>query len=51
MEVMADRERKSTLAGGVGQSSVAITGEAYRAKIPLLSKISVIGDIFFNMGS
>lgn len=41
----------STLAGGVGQISVAITGEAYRAKIPLSSKILVIGDIFFNMGS
>ena len=41
----------STLAGGVGQISVAITGEAYRAKIPLSSKILIIGDIFFNMGS
>ena len=40
----------STLAGGVGQISVAITGDAYRAKIPLLSKIPVIGDIFFNYG-
>ena len=40
----------STLAGRVGQISVAITGDAYRAKIPLLSKIPVIGDIFFNYG-
>ena len=40
----------STLAGGVGQISVAITGDAYRAKIPLLSKIPVIRDIFFNYG-
>ena len=40
----------STLAGGVGQISVAVTGDAYRAKLPFLSKIPVIGEIFFNYG-
>ena len=40
----------SKLAGGVGQISVAVTGDAYRAKLPFLSKIPVIGEIFFNYG-
>ena len=40
----------STLAGGVGQISGAVTGDAYRAKLPFLSKIPVIGEIFFNYG-
>ena len=40
----------STLAGGVGQISVATTGNAYRAKIPLLSHIPIIGKIFFHYG-
>lgn len=40
----------SKLAGGVGQISVATTGAAYRAKIPGLSKLGVIGDLFFNYG-
>ncbi len=40
----------STLAGGVGQISVATTGDAYRVKLPMLSKIPVIGDIFFQYG-
>ncbi|MBQ9156347.1 MAG: ABC transporter permease [Eubacterium sp.] len=40
----------STLAGGVGQISVAATASAYRAKIPGLSKIPVIGDILFDYG-
>jgi len=40
----------SQLAGGVGQISVAATGAAYRANIPLLSSIPVIGEIFFSYG-
>ena len=40
----------SKLAGGVGQISVKVTGSAYTAKIPGLSKIPVIGDILFNYG-
>ena len=38
------------LAGGVGQISVSATGAAFRAKIPVLSKIPVIGDILFSYG-
>ena len=38
----------STHACGVGQISVSVTGDAYRAKLPFLSKIPVIGEIFFN---
>ena len=40
----------SQLAGGVGQISVAATGNAYRTTIPVLSQIPVIGDIFFSYG-
>jgi general nucleoside transport system permease protein len=40
----------SKLAGGVGQISVATTAAAYRATIPGLSKIPVIGQIFFTYG-
>lgn len=40
----------STLAGGVGQISVATTGNAYRAKIPLLSHIPILGKILFHYG-
>lgn len=40
----------SRMAGGVGQISVAVTGAAYRAKIPGLSKLGVIGDLFFSYG-
>ena len=40
----------SKLAGGVGQVSVKVTGSAYTAKIPGLSKIPVIGGILFNYG-
>ena len=40
----------SKLAGGVGQISVKVTGSAYTAKIPGLSKIPVIGGILFNYG-
>jgi len=40
----------SKLAGGVGQISVSTTASAYQAKIPLLSKIPVLGDILFSYG-
>lgn len=40
----------SQLAGGVGQISVAATGAAYNAKIPGLSKLGVVGDVFFSYG-
>ncbi|MBT9776702.1 ABC transporter permease [Clostridium sp. MCC353] len=40
----------SQLAGGVGQISVAATGAAYKTAIPGLSKIPVIGEIFFSFG-
>ena len=40
----------SKLAGGVGQISVKVTGSAYTAKIPGLSKIPVIGELFFSYG-
>lgn len=40
----------SKLAGGVGQISVAVTGSAFRAKIPGLSSIPVLGDLLFSYG-
>ncbi|MFR5601010.1 MAG: ABC transporter permease [Lachnospiraceae bacterium] len=40
----------SRLAGGVGQISVAATGSAYNAKIPGLSGLGVIGELFFSYG-
>ena len=40
----------SKLAGGAGQISVAITAEAYRTPIPMLSKIPVIGQVLFSYG-
>lgn len=40
----------SKIAGGVGQISVAATASVYQAKIPILSEIPVIGDIFFSYG-
>lgn len=40
----------SKLAGGVGQISVGTTASAYRATIPGLSKIPVIGDLLFSYG-
>lgn len=40
----------SKLAGGVGQISVKTTASAYRAKIPGLSHIPVIGDLLFSYG-
>ena len=40
----------SKLAGGVGQISVATTASAYRATIPGLSKIPIIGELLFSYG-
>jgi simple sugar transport system permease protein len=40
----------SKLAGGVGQISVATTAAAYRATIPGLSEIPVVGDLLFSYG-
>jgi general nucleoside transport system permease protein len=40
----------SKLAGGVGQISVATTASAYRATIPGLSGIPIVGKIFFTYG-
>lgn len=40
----------SSLAGGVGQISVARTGAAYRTAIPGLSKIPVVGPVLFSYG-
>ena len=40
----------SNLAGGVGQISVAVTASAYKAKIPILSNIPILGDIVFSYG-
>lgn len=40
----------SKLAGGVGQISVKTTASAYRAKIPLLKDIPIIGDLLFSYG-
>lgn len=38
------------LAGGVGQISVAATSSAFRTSIPGLSKLGVIGKLFFSYG-
>ena len=40
----------SKLAGGVGQISTAATASVYRAQIPGLSQIPVIGPVFFSYG-
>lgn len=40
----------SKLAGGVGQISTAVTSGAYRAKIPFLSELPVVGDLLFSYG-
>lgn len=40
----------SKLAGGVGQISVSVTAGAFRQSIPGLSKIPIIGEIFFSYG-
>ncbi len=40
----------NTLAGGVGQISVAVTSSAYRASMPLGTKLGWFGQIFLNHG-
>lgn len=40
----------SKLAGGVGQISVQTTAAPFRAQIPVLSEIPVIGDLLFSYG-
>ena len=40
----------SKLAGGVGQISVATTAAAFRAQIPGLSQIPVVGSLLFSYG-
>jgi len=40
----------SKLAGGVGQISVATTASVYRATIPGLSQIPILGDLLFSYG-
>jgi len=40
----------SKLAGGVGQLSTASTASAFRAKIPVLSEIPVLGELLFSYG-
>jgi len=38
------------LAGGVGQISVAVTSSGFRANIPALANMGVIGKLFFSYG-
>ena len=40
----------SRLAGGVGQLSTATTASAFRAKIPFLTDIPVVGELLFGYG-
>lgn len=40
----------SKLAGGVGQISTQYTASAFRAKIPFLSSLPVVGDVLFSYG-
>jgi len=40
----------SKLAGGVGQLSTQVTASAFRAKIPFLSELPVVGDLLFGYG-
>lgn len=40
----------NTMAGGVGQISVAATSAAYRASIPALSNLGTVGRLFFSYG-
>ena len=40
----------TTLAGGVGQISVAVTSQAYRAYIPALGGLGNFGKLFFSFG-
>lgn len=38
------------LAGGIGQISVATTSAAFRMKIPVLSELGIVGELFFSYG-
>ncbi len=40
----------SKLSGGVGQLSTAVTASAFRASIPVLSELPVIGPLLFSYG-
>jgi ABC-type uncharacterized transport system permease subunit len=40
----------SQLAGGVGQIALPVTSAAYTAKIPWLSELGIVGEIFFSYG-
>ena len=40
----------SRLAGGVGQLSTQVTASAFRAKIPFLSELPVVGELLFSYG-
>ncbi|MBQ8200154.1 MAG: ABC transporter permease [Clostridia bacterium] len=40
----------SKLAGGVGQLSTQVTASAFRAKLPVLSEIPVVGELLFSYG-
>ncbi|WP_313341442.1 ABC transporter permease [Lacrimispora sp.] len=40
----------SKLAGGVGQISVSVTGQAFKTPIPGLSKLGVLGQALFSYG-
>ncbi|MEG0492627.1 MAG: ABC transporter permease [Clostridia bacterium] len=40
----------SQLAGGVGQISTAVTSSAFRAKIPFLGDLPVVGELLFSYG-
>ena len=40
----------SKLAGGVGQISTKVTASAFRAKIPFLSNLPVVGELLFSYG-
>lgn len=40
----------SKLAGGVGQISTQATASAFRAKIPVLSTLPVVGEVLFSYG-
>ena len=40
----------SALAGGVGQLSTQVTASAFRAKLPVLSELPVVGELLFGYG-
>ncbi|MEG2702660.1 MAG: ABC transporter permease [Clostridia bacterium] len=40
----------SKLAGGVGQISTSTTASAFQAKLPFLSDLPVVGELFFSFG-